>query len=415
MRTRRSLLRTVGGVTVVGLAGCSGGDSTDGATPTDGPASADDSTPTEGSDPVETTEEAAGDAGSPGTWGSLDADAGNTSSNPDASGPERSPSLGTVYEQTTVENILTAPVVAGETVAFVDESAIRAVSLTGDQRWQFGWGGNQSPPPTPALRDGTVYFPTRDALVAVTDGGGEWSTDLPGQPVSSPTVTADGVYLLTEGEQYTIVAYDHDGEKRFELPADEALSAPAVDGSTLYHYREREFDETQVVARGTADGGVRWTNSDFDSSSAPVAADGTVYCVRPDRYGAVVVALSSVDGTAEWVSDVVTDDIVGSPAVTSETLYVATTEGVRAFETADGSPAWEEPYSADSSITGQPRVDEHSVYMADGDTAVAVDRETGERRWSTSFGTDGDPGVLGVCPVGDRVYATLQRRVVALE
>jgi outer membrane protein assembly factor BamB len=398
-------LRAVGGVGIVGLAGCSG----DGSTPTsEATPTATESTPggpSEGEDD---------DTDGPGAWRSLDADAGHTSANPAAAGPNASPTLETVFDQPSVENILTAPAVADDTLVYLDESQIRAVSLDGEEQWSFGWGGEQSPLPTPAIWDGTVYFPTSDALVSITDGGSSWSEDLPAQPVSSPIVTADGIYLLTEGEQYTIVSYDHEGTERFRAPWDEPLSRPSVDGSTLYHYRERQYDPNQLVARDATDGGVRWTKRDFETSTIPVAADGSVYCFRPDRYGSVVVALSAADGAEEWTSDVLTEPVVGTPAIGEEAVYVATTRGVRAFARADGSAAWEEPYTADSSVTGQPRVDGRSLYLTGGDTAVAVGLGNGQERWSTSFGTDGDPGVLGIAPVGDRVYATTQRKVVAL-
>lgn len=408
MQTRRNLLRTVGGVSVVGLAGCSESDSGGDSSP------AEEATPTDGSTPGQTADGGAGGTGTPGTWQSLDADAGHTSANPPAAGPTGSPTLETVYEQPSVEDILTAPLVEGERLVYLDESSIRAVSLTGEQQWEYGWGGDQTPLPTPALREGTVYFPTSDSLVAISDGSSGWSTDLPAQPVSSPIVTGDGVYLLTEGEQDIIVAYDHDGNKRYEVSWDEHQSPPSVGGSTLYHYRDRQYDENQLVARSTSDGGFRWTRTTFDSSTVPVATDGSVYCVKPDRNGAVIVAVAESDGTVEWTSDVLTDPLVGTPAVGSEAVYVATTEGVRAFQRADGSPAWDGPYTADGDVTGQPHVDGRSVYVASGDTAVALDRETGEKRWSKGFGTDGDPGVLGIAPVGDRVYATIPRSVVAL-
>ncbi|MBX0285260.1 PQQ-like beta-propeller repeat protein [Halomicroarcula sp. F28] len=411
MRTRRNLLRTVGGVGVVGLAGCSEGDSSGDSSP------ADEATATDGSTPTGTDDgENGGDGGmeTPGTWRSLDGDAGHTSANPEAAGPTDSPSLETVYDQPSVEDILTTPLVDGDMLVYLDGSQIRAVSLSGDQQWAYGWGGSQSPLPTPALRDGTVYFPTSDSLVAIAEGSSPWSTDLPGRPMSSPIVTGDSVYLLTEDEEDVIVAYDHDGNKRFEKSWGEPQFRPSVGGSTLYHYREREYDENQLVARSTSDGGFRWTQSDFDSSTVPVATDGTVYCVKPDRNGAVIVALAESDGSAEWTSDILTDPVVGSPAVGSEAVYVATTEGVRAFQRDDGSAAWDEPYTVGDSVTGQPRVGGRSVYVASGDTAIALDRETGDERWSKRFGTDGDPGVLGIAPVGDRVYATLERKVVAL-
>jgi len=410
MRTRRHLLRTVGGVGVLGLAGCSEGDS-DEDTPPDGEATA-----TDGATPTGTDDgEDGGDAsGTPGTWRSLDADAGHTSANPEGAGPTSSPTLETVYEQQSVENIVSPPIVENELLVYLDESEIRAISLSGDQQWSFGGAGDQTSLPTPALRDGTVYFPTSDKLVAIADGSSDWAEDLPGTPASSPIVTSDSVYLLTEGEQYAVVAYDHDGNKRYELARGEPQFRPSVGGSTLYHYREREYDENQLVARNASDGGTRWTKPNFDSSTVPVAAGGSVYCVQPDRYGATVDALSAIDGTVEWRSDVLTEPRVGTPAVGSDSVYASTTEGVRAFQRTDGSPAWEEPYMAEDGVTGQPRVDGRSVYVVSGDTAVALDRQTGEERWRTSFGTDGDPGVLGIAPVGDRIYATLQRKVVAL-
>ncbi len=408
MRTRRNLLRTVGGVGVVGLAGCIGGDSGGDSSPTDG------ETPTDSSRPNENDDGEDGGTEPTGSWRSLDADAGHSNANPKASGPTDSPTLETVFEQPSVENIVTGPIVDGERVVYLDESKIRAVSPSGDQLWEYGWSGGQSMVPTPTLRDGTVYFPTSDRLVAIADGSSPWSTDLPAPPVSSPIVTGDSVYLLTEGEQDIIVGYDLDGNKLFEKSWDEHLSRPSVGGSTLYHYRDREYDENQLVARSKTDGGFSWTQNIFDTDTVPVATDGTVHCIKPDNNGAVIVALSEDVGSTKWTSDVLTDPLVGTPAVGSEAVYVATTEKVRAFKRTDGSAAWDEPYTPDDSSTGQPRVGGRSVYVASGDTVVALDRKTGEERWSKSLGADDDPGVLGIAPVGDRVYATLEREVVAL-
>jgi len=382
----------VGAAGIAGLAGCSGGGSSDDSEPTQGTAEGGDSTPAQ--------ETAGSEEGGEQSWRLKDGTAGRTGSNTAMSGPTDQPSVEELYEPGNADDVNGEPVFEdGQFYLFGDERLV-AVSADGDQQWEFGVSLTTAIDTTPAVRDGTVYFGGQGTLVAVSDGERQWAA--PVDPSSEPVVTGDALYVAVPG---AVRSYTLDGELRWEQTVDGSVSRLAVDGGTLYHAVTRSFDPNALYARNVDDGSITWSTQAGAFDPGPVAANGTVYGTRDVDGGTAVIAVS--DGTVQWESDPLSFSN-RYPVVADGTVYMAGST-VQAFDGADGSPQWDSPYVPTSNnLAGlQPRVDADSVYLPEGPSLVAIDRETGQRRWSVEL-SDDQFASAGFAPVGGSIYVADQ-------
>lgn len=119
-----------------------------------------------------------------------------------------------------------------------------------------------------------------------------------------------------------------------------------------------------------------------------------------------VIAVSTTDGTIQW--EMSTLDVTGPPALTSDTLYLATRDGDNTLYAyaLDGTERWQSPI--DGECYNTPCVDADSVYvgLADGRIA-ALASATGRERWTERV-VSGDsccPDIQGTPTVaGDRLF-----------
>lgn len=386
MQTRRNLLGTIGVAGVTGLAGCGVLDSGS----------------EEGTEATPTGEED-GDADA-GTWLSLNADAGNTSSNTAMSGPTSEPAAETLYEPEGFTDLSSTPIVEDGQLFLTAEEKLLSLSMDGEKNWEFGRGSSFSVDElAPAVRDGTVYLPTGSSLAAVSDGERQWAASLSASPETNPITTGDAVYIASRSE---LISYAHDGTERWRQELDQGIGQLSVDGSTLYHSGSAVLGNRKLYARSVSDGSVQWEAEEVGTSATPVVADGTVFSYQSDFDGARLVAVSGSDGSELWETDQLTGSPVGQPAIADGTVYLATGEEVQAFDADDGSPQWDAPYVTTGTVTTVPRVDANSVYLYTDSTVSAVDRATGEQRWSNTLGDGGYFGFRGLSAAAGSIYVT---------
>ena len=395
MQTRRTLLQTVGAAGIVGIAGCSGGDSSGSS----GGSSGDDSTESE-------EDEGDGEASSPRAWRSRDGGAGNTSANLAMAGPTSDPSTEVLYEPDSFDEVSSLPVVENGQLYFVTNETLIATSTDGEQQWEFGLGGSIGfGGVTPAVRDGTVFVPTDDSLVAVKGGERQWAVNPEGEVSSSVITTDQAVYVSTREAVYS---YTMDGEERWSESFDQSVGRPAVDGSTVYVLSYEAFESSHLYALNASDGAEQWSIEFSGTSTVPVVKDGTVYALKYEPYGdsgVWVAAISGEDGSVLWESEPVSGNVVDTyPAVADGVVYLVSQEELNAFDASDGSAVWDSPYVTTGTTSAQPRVGSNSVYLFQEDSMVAVDRESGSQRWSTGVG-DGDYlQFSGFSLVGGQMY-----------
>ncbi len=357
-----------------------------------------------------TSTENGGSDGS-GAWPSEDGGPGNTGVNTATAGPTADPTVETLYSPDELYEMRTQPVIDdGIITSYSGDSYLHAVSTTGEKLWKFKATAARSGTDiyTPAIRDGTVYFPTRDGLVAIADGERQWAVSPETTPNAGPLFTEDAVYLPTEGESDALIAYDFDGTQRWQAESDKwSLFKPAIDGSTAVQ-RGKTYGigpEDALIAWDTTDGSKRWENDDITPIQNPVVADGTAYTVREADDSKVLTALSLDDGSVQWETDPLSEDVAGSPAVVDDELYLATQNELRALSASDGSPLWSSPYVATDSLYNSPRVDAKSVYLTtSAEKVVAVDRSDGKQRWSVAIGETNQLGTPNVSIAGGTLY-----------
>lgn len=120
-------------------------------------------------------------------------------------------------------------------------------------------------------------------------------------------------------------------------------------------------------------------------------ADETLIAVTWDDGPAEsqAIAVSTTDGTVQW--EVTMSDVTGAPALTSDTLYLATRDGdntVYAYAL-DGTERWQR--QLDGECYNTPCVDDNSVYVGLADGRIATfESATGRERWTERV-VSGDP------------------------
>lgn len=227
---------------------------------------------------------------------------------------------------------------------------------------------------------------------------------------SSPVV-ADGLAYV-EGETGILRAYDTaDGSVAWEQAyADgdaEGLGSVAVRDGRVYG---GPIDDDVLYALDAASGAYQWRASlSAGTFASPTIRDGTVYVASTDG---VVHALDASDGSERWRYDTGGEVVMGTPAVSGGSVYVASTtprerpEGV--------SNLIEEYFYYEQWYQWGDLEEDPLATVVDLDataTVHALDAASGDVRWTTTFPdfVVGSPSIVnGTLYVGcwdEHVYA----------
>jgi len=241
------------------------------------------------------------------------------------------------------------------------------------------------------------YDPARTGAIDGVSGprsvpGEQWSTEM--GPVWGSPVVADGTLFVGSYDSKLHALDAITGERLWEYEIGATTDAtPAVYDGTVYI---GAFDRTiHAVDAETGDGIWRLETGGYIRSS-PTVVDDTLYiggncrileCASqhelPEQEHGDVFALDPDTGAVQWHYEP-EKDVISSPAVVGDTLYVGSRNGVvHALDAADGEPEW--TYETARLLVSTPAVSNGSVFIGDwGGNVYGIDATTGEERWVVS-------------------------------
>ena len=219
----------------------------------------------------------------------------------------------------------------------------------------------------------------------------KWTYDADGPFWGSPVVANGTVYIGgTDNSLYAIDA--ETGTEEWTFPARHRIEAtPAYSDGTVY---VGSYDR-HLYAVDAADGAEQWSRS-FGGliRGSPTVWDGSVYvgvgchnlaCAWYADETDVpengwIYSLDADSGETNW-RYVVGTEVVSTPAVTDELVYVGASDGsLYALRPASGDVEW--TYDTRDMIWSSPAVAYGTVFITDWNGNVhAVDAETGEETW----------------------------------
>ncbi|WP_316753890.1 protein kinase domain-containing protein [Streptomyces herbicida] len=279
-------------------------------------------------------------------------------------------------------------------------------------RWQYDVGGlgGLDGPCVALAPDGSAVCigSSSGTLHAVSrTGSRRWKIKL-GDEVSTPVVTADGVFCVT---------WDHDRNLR-------RLRAVALDGTPKWQQTLGDHgysipvllgDHVLVVMGSTDAGGLRCVAPDGSErwlvttpagpTGIPLVAGGVVYT---GSYGDRLLALEATDGSMKWSvpggADVTVSVLAGT------TLLADSAPGLQGFRSTDGKRLWRNPDSSPAN----PVPGNRSVAVATENGGVyALRAADGTKAWTREVG-DGTPSLPSAVVSGDAVYARVGNRIQTL-
>lgn len=324
-------------------------------------------------------------------------DAGHSGYAPSERGPRRNPQELWHFD---TDGALVGSAAVVDNVAYTaDETGtVRALDAgTGTERWAVGLG--EDIVTSPVVAGETVYVAAGESLyaLAVSDGAERW-VEVIGADPSSP-VAADGMVIVAGGDSVHVFTPDGTSATTAELTGD-MVSTPAVVGSTLYAATDSgtvyAFDIDQSNSSVTLT--EQWTISTvIDRRPTVTVSDGPLVVTGAspgESEQGRVYALNAATGAELW--EFTTTNWIESPAaIDGDAVYVGGTNGdVVALTAESGTERWR--FTANDSwsvlywgpgVTGGSVVTDDTVYVgSEDDNLYAIDAESGTPQWQFSTG-----------------------------
>lgn len=315
---------------------------------------------------------------------------------------------------------------------------VDVVSWKVDGGWLGGTNWHE-----PVIADnGTVYYSTSSALVAVSPAGRRlWSTLDAGCEQTSLSLAEDGTIYLGDGDGH-LCAYSPTGHLRWQCYVGRRTGSYHYTGCTALAADGTVYLAGEDLCAVSPDGQLQWrfTMSETAEGAPAVAPDGAIvlaswrdgvlYCVAPDgterwhaqlaenqraspsvgEGGTVYIGTSdgkldafSPDGKLEW-SCQTTGSIESAPAVGSDgTIYLTVARGTLYAVSADGQVVWHEqvlPVKAEVMMTSIALDAEDKLYFGtlgrDMDFAYAY-YPSGQQCWKHQM----DDALVGAPAIGN--------------
>jgi outer membrane protein assembly factor BamB len=301
---------------------------------------------------------------------------------------------------------------------------IYALSLSGQQLWQYTVRGSGVIYQRPALASNVVYVCAEGAgIIAVQNGSLLWKQDG-GFSFTNPVIAENKLFVnsLVEGsfvralDPLTGAILGNYAPDHFSIPT----SGVAVAGDLLYcgtqdgHLYALDMTKTQAHQIWRADTGAARqvkesaSSTAYDVQTLPTIADGTLYVGSTDFN---LYALDAATGATRWVFPTKGAISLSNTAVANDVVYVGSEDhSLYAVDARTGKQRWS--YATGSSVISSPTVANGKVYLGSGDHAVYVlDAQTGalSYTYTTSGKVLAQPtvhsDVLYVCDLQGYVYA----------
>lgn len=285
---------------------------------------------------------------------------------------------------------------ASESVAFTVNRSVRGFDFEAEEwgesaeiaAYDAASGGpiwEETTPPSgrPAAAGGRLFVGhEEDGIVAFeSDGETRWETDVDSFPRT--LAAGDGrVYALTETGDLRAFAAD-DGERlwRAEVGSDDG---GAGDGATLaatpngvaVHYRRNAVEAAVVAVR--RDGERRWTAELRAVPHGRPVVDGEAGTVFVPAEG-TLLALSLEDGTERWSENVM--GLGSSLAVGNGRVYHVGRRALSARTASGGDRLWGFEPPGRRGVSSPPAVADGQVYVGGDDAVYAISSSDGSVRW----------------------------------
>lgn len=202
------------------------------------------------------------------------------------------------------------------------EGNMFALDLQGRRHFFYDAGAQVESRPAVDVRTGEFYFPSVDGTVhgLMPDGTVKWRNKLIGSVRTTPVLTKEALYIVSELDEVTALARD--------------------DGRILWTYGKDPVDEITIAGH-----------------AGLLLEEGRLYAAFTDG---AVTALDPTDGRVEWEIETALDverrpgnvpqflDVDTTPVLLRGVLYVASfTAGLYALDPMNGSVVWR-----DATFTG---------------------------------------------------------------
>ncbi|MFC7186028.1 PKD domain-containing protein [Halorubrum yunnanense] len=276
-------------------------------------------------------------------------------------------------------------IVRDEAVYAVGGGAARIDRDSGDVEWSWTSGGYGDA----RIADGTVYVTSGRSVTVLdaTTGNVRWedadSSWIIGSKIGDGTLVTWSQPDTEDGFANEVVVRDADnGDVRWKVTPDGVPDIAGVsDGTVVISQAE------DLTAYETQTGNLTWSRQlpDAGASSPSLdsvrGANGTIYASGDALSGGWTAAFSS-DGERLWRSDGRDESHL---ELSGETVYVAATDGVTAYDRSDGSIEWNQSLAVEDPNL---RVGKETVLIEDSSSgrSTVVDAGTDSVEWSITTG-----------------------------
>lgn len=278
---------------------------------------------------------------------------------------------------------------------------------------------NEQPIVGLVAREDHLLVATREAIHALDPGDGteRWRTD-PGRdgrtlPVT-PALSAETAYVgRSQENEAGLSALDlSDGSERWRLDSAVLVTSNlTLVEETIYVSVLEDGRGGAIYAVDAADGRVRWrfpTRARVRSTPTPAVADGTVY-VSGGRNG-IVSAIDAETGDKQWEFSAA-DRVYLPPTVVGDMVYVSSSYAPRvyALDATTGREAWSVGMNVNASVAATA----NTVYVPGYDGIKMFDSDDGTEQWAGTFSDirSGSPPVVA----GETLLGPSDRGAVCLD
>lgn len=279
--------------------------------------------------------------------------------------------------------VLSSPVIS-DGLVYAGSTSTYVYALeenTGKEKWKYKTGGWIRW--SPAVVNGVVYVSSEDGYVYALDkntGELKWKIQprsSTSQPVSSPIVAGNLVYVLSKGPSVVdsgICALDAitGNLKWYGEAAPEALidgASPAISNGILYI-----GIDNSLYALDAKQGELKWKYATEKPVGMPSISNGVVYVSANDYF----YAIDASTGRERWKGKL--GPVRSSPSIANNKIYVTEFNRVNAMYSMTGVSSWRS--SCPGILFSPPTISNDIVYIGSGSYLQALDAQTGLLKWN---------------------------------